>query len=178
MMKRKIELLILIFLIGLSFFILNDYQKYQNNKSLPVIQENVSNSVDKNYLDDNSTKEDYVFLKTAFKKDIKFDENRPNIYLFYGETCPYCEKELSFLEEIYPEYKDYFNLYAFEVWNHEENRELLEQVSQLLNKKIDGVPYLIVGEEVIVGFQESTKDEIINAVMNNYNLKEDVIKKI
>lgn len=87
-------------------------------------------------------------------------KEKKNIYLFYGEGCLYCEQEIKFLEELYLEDSQEFNLYDFEVWHNKKNKEFLDKVSETLNTNSGLVPMLIIGDEAIIGFSEKNKKRI------------------
>ena len=56
-------------------------------------------------------------------------KEKTNLYIFYGETCPYCEEEITYLKKIEKKYKNIkFNY--IEVWEHKDNEKLLEQVKE------------------------------------------------
>lgn len=64
-----------------------------------------------------------------FPKDIDLanivkEDNKVNIYFFWGKGCPHCEQEHEFFENIKEKYGDYYNLYTFETWYNEENAKL------------------------------------------------------
>lgn len=74
-----------------------------------------------------------------------------NLYFFYGNGCPHCAKEEEFLEKIEQEY-DNIEIYKYETWYNRENAQKLAKVARELNLNVGGVPILIVGESVIVGY--------------------------
>ena len=103
-----------------------------------------------------------------------------NIYLFYGESCPHCADEEEFLESYLGIY-DNVELVKYEVWNSEENRELLVKVQDELNNHASGVPYLIIGNKVYVGYYGKTTDKQIKKTVKEYVSSKkpiDVIKSI
>ena len=107
-------------------------------------------------------------------------ENKINLYLFYGDGCPHCAEEEKFLDKYLTKEKD-VNLTKFEVWHSQENRDLLIKVQDKLNNHENGVPYLIIGDQVIVGYLDGTTDSKIKKVVNNYkkdNSYEDYVSKI
>ena len=107
-----------------------------------------------------------LFPSTIFAKEDK----EINLYLFYGNGCPHCKSEEEFLNE-YLEGKDNIKLYIYEVWYNKKNSKLMKEVSEELGVDIIGIPYLIIGENVMQGFMEnSTEKEIkeyINYCLNN-----------
>src|SRR3989344_6649591 len=88
-----------------------------------------------------------------------------NIYFFWGEGCPHCEKEKPFLEtleEKYPEVK----VHDFEVWRSAENRDLLIEAGKKLGTDVSGVPFTVIGDKYTIGYYNdaTTGREIENAV--------------
>lgn len=89
-----------------------------------------------------------------------------NIYFFWGEGCPHCEKERPFLEKLerqYPEVK----VYDYEVWKNSENRRLLIDFGKQLNANASGVPFTVVGKKYFIGWydEKSTGAAIEEAVL-------------
>lgn len=75
-----------------------------------------------------------------------------NIYLFYGEGCPHCAKERSFLEEVKPEYGEKINIYEFEIYYNQENVEKFVRAAEIMGIEAGGVPFLIIGDNHFVGY--------------------------
>ena len=116
-----------------------------------------------------------LFIPLSVKADTKY-----NIYLFYGETCPHCAEEEEFLESYLGIY-DNVELVKYEVWNSQDNRELLVKVQNELNNHTSGVPYLVIGEKAIIGYLDGTTDKQIKKEVENYTSSKnpvDVIKLI
>ena len=92
--------------------------------------------------------------KVADIVDVKVEKNKINFYLFYGKECPHCEAEREWLKTIKEDYKDYVNVYEFEVWHNDKNSEKMEKVKELFNESQSGVPFTVVGETEYVGYSE------------------------
>ena len=92
-----------------------------------------------------------------------------NIYLFWGSTCHACANLKEFLNELDDSYNKYFNLKKYEVRYNEENKKLMYEVGEFLNQTYYAVPFLVVGDEVIVGFNESKKEYILDKIIEEYN---------
>ena len=67
-------------------------------------------------------------------KDYAESDDQITIYLFRGKGCSYCKAFLTFLSSISDEYGKYFKLVSFEVWNDEENSELMTVVSKAMGE--------------------------------------------
>lgn len=109
------------------------------------------------------------FLVFGSEKDL-------NIYLFYGDGCPHCKEEEKWLES-YLKQNDFIKIHRYEVWYNKDNQEKYSKVHDILNDTSSGIPYLIIGETVISGFDEEiTPERIKNAVeyYKNINYKDKV----
>lgn len=94
------------------------------------------------------------------------------IYLFRGYGCPYCQAFLKFLNSIVDEYGKYFKLVSYEVWNDQNNNNLMQIISNFLEKPATGVPYIIIGDQVFSGFSEAESPEPIKeAIKKLYDTK-------
>lgn len=83
-----------------------------------------------------------------------------NIYLFYGESCPHCAKEMEVLEYFknqYPEIKFYY----YEIYNHPENALLMQKSAETLSVFANGVPFSIIGDKPFIGFSESHSPQML-----------------
>ena len=109
-------------------------------------------------------------------EDVVFEEGKVNIYYFWGDGCPHCSAQSSFLESLKEEYGDYFNLYKFEVWSSEKNAKLMLRMAEVLEENASGVPYTIIGEKSFIGFNDTMKQDIINAIKTQRNNDFDVYK--
>ena len=107
-------------------------------------------------------------------EDIKKEDGKVNIYLFWGSTCPHCKAEFAFLDEIKDEYGNLFNLYTFEVWENLDNKNIMTEFAHALGDEVKGVPYTIIGNQSFNGFGEKDKEEFINTIKNNYQNNKDV----
>lgn len=82
------------------------------------------------------------------------DSSETNIYFFWGDGCPHCAKAKPFLKKL-DEQNSNVILYDFEVYYNRNNQKLLQEVSKNLNTNISGVPAIIIGDQVIIGFSET-----------------------
>lgn len=118
-----------------------------------------------------------VALSNDYKDEVsiltgsKVDNDKINIYLFYGDGCEYCARENEFLNLLEDKYSSYLNIYRFETWNDDNNEQLMNDVKKKLNVSTSGVPFTIIGLKTYVGYNEYTKEKIIENI-NKYLQKE------
>jgi thiol-disulfide isomerase/thioredoxin len=110
---------------------------------------------------------------TPLKKDVEldnvtYDENKINIYFFWGNGCNHCENEFKFFKEIEEDYGHLYKLNTFEVWYDEENEQNSKVFASHMNDKLDGVPYTIIGNKTFKGFKTSYKEEMLDAIKTQY----------
>lgn len=101
----------------------------------------------------------------------RVDNGKINIYLFYGEGCVYCAKENEFLTSLEDKYREYINVYRFETWYNSNNEKMMNEVKEKLNVSSNGVPFTIIGLKTYTGYNEYTKEKIIENI-NKYLQKE------
>ena len=106
--------------------------------------------------------------------NVEVEEGKINLYLFRGEGCPHCREEEEWLDSIKNKYKDYLNIYDFEVWYSKENQEKYMQATEVLEFQTNSIPFTIVGDKKFVGFSNTIKDNIENAI--KYYIGEDINK--
>lgn len=107
-------------------------------------------------------------------ENVKYDENKVNIYFFWGDGCPHCKKEFEFFDSIKTEYGNYFVLNTFEVWNNEDNQKLLKQFAAKMGDEVTGIPYTIIGNKTFKGFNENHESKILDAIKEQYKNSYDV----
>lgn len=102
-----------------------------------------------------------IINKKAVVKDINFDENKINIYFFWGDGCPHCEEEYEFWDSIIDDYKDKINhIYGLEVWKNKKNASDMKKFAKFNKDEIKGVPYTIIGDKTFIGFDKSMKKQM------------------
>ena len=112
-------------------------------------------------------KEEEIDLKNTSYKET---DDQITIYLFRGKGCSYCRGFLNFMNDNSKELGKYFKIVSYEVWNNEANASLLTDVSNYLEQPADGVPYIIIGDQVFAGFTEAAYGQKVkDAIMDLYN---------
>lgn len=110
-------------------------------------------------------------IDEAFK-DYKENDKQVTIYLFRGKGCSFCRAFLTFLNSITDEYGKYFKVVSFEVWNDAENSALLSSVAAFMNKDLQGVPFIVIGDKVFDGYSSSYDEDIKSTIKDLYNSKD------
>lgn len=113
--------------------------------------------------------------KEATLEDISFNDDKINMYFFYGSGCAHCKALFAFLDEHYDEVSKYCNVYAFEVWKNEENATIMAAFSDFFGDNVgSSVPYYIIGDESFSGFSTSMGDKLLNTMKEKYEEKENI----
>lgn len=115
----------------------------------------------------------FTFLFLLIPFSVSANE-KVNIYLFYGDGCPHCSALEEYLDEEYSTDKD-VKVYKYEVWNDSNNQTLWQKAADVTGEEAKGVPYFVIGKEVLQGYSasdawESKVDKAIEkAKKTNYN---------
>ena len=91
------------------------------------------------------------------------DPERVQLIIFYGEGCPYCARELAFLDEL-QDRQPLLEVERYEVWNNAENRQLFQTTAAEFGVDAQAVPTTFLGEAVWVGFDSTVQQQIEDAV--------------
>jgi thiol-disulfide isomerase/thioredoxin len=93
------------------------------------------------------------------------DDKPVTVYLFWTEGCPHCVHEKKFLAELERQAKG-IKVVSLEVSASRENLELFQKVGKLLNADISGVPFTVIGNRYLIGWQdEPTTGRAIEAAI-------------
>ena len=109
--------------------------------------------------------------RVASITNTEIEDNKINLYLFYGKECPHCEEERKWLEVIKEDYKDYLNVYEFEVWHDEDNKELMKKVGEEFGYDVKSVPFNIIGDYYSTGYSEATGSRLESKIKEYAELK-------
>lgn len=87
--------------------------------------------------------------------------------LFYGDGCPHCAKEEKYLNVLKAELGENLNIETYEVWNNDENSELLSKIRTTLNNDEEGVPFLVIGDKYFSGYNDDIAKDIKKTIFDN-----------
>jgi len=86
-------------------------------------------------------------------------DTQVNIYFFWGDGCPHCEKAKPILEEI-AQGDPGIEMYEFEVYNDQANLDLFFEVAAAYGFEPTGVPTIFVADRYWVGYSEDIQLQI------------------
>ena len=93
------------------------------------------------------------------------EDGKVNVYLFRGEECMYCARELAWIEMIKEQYADVVNFYSYEVWHDEANNATMRAIKKEFGMtEDDAVPFTVIGDKNFPGFGPGTDLEIENTI--------------
>lgn len=107
-----------------------------------------------------------VFAEEA--TDVTEKSKEVNVYLFYGDGCGFCEKAKTWFASIEDEYGHMFELVKYEVWKDAANSQLMSDVAEVRKETVNGVPYIIIGNQSFDGFSEEYVDTILSKIKSEY----------
>ena len=94
--------------------------------------------------------------------------NEVNIYFFYSDNCNYCSQEKAYLEALKERYPN-IRIYSYNV-NGDSGNDLMKQAKVLYNVTESGVPFTIIGDTTFLGFSQSKKCSMEDAIYKySYN---------
>ena len=100
------------------------------------------------------------------------DKKEVNVYFFKGEGCGFCAAGLEWFDELDDKYDDMYELHEYETWYDEKNANLMNAVAEVRGETVNGVPYIIVGNQSWNGFDENVGKEILAKIKEEYKAEE------
>lgn len=102
--------------------------------------------------------------------NVKAEEKKVDVYLFYSQTCPHCKAEIKMLDELAKE-NNIIIVHKYEI-NDPENNRLFKKKAKELGASSSYVPFTIVGKNYFIGYSEFyTKQQIIDAINKELSIK-------
>ena len=99
------------------------------------------------------------------------ENNKVNVYFFKGDGCGFCEAGLEWFDEIEDKYGERFELHEYETWYDEKNAAIMNAVAEARGENVQGVPYIIVGDQSWNGFDDSYKNEILSKIKAEFKIE-------
>ncbi len=107
------------------------------------------------------------------------EENKINIYFFYGDGCPHCKKEEQFLNDLMEKYGEYINIYRYETWYNSDNKKKMLDCKEILNEQNGAsVPFTIIGSEKYSGYNEYVGQKIESALVGYLEIDNPDVKVV
>lgn len=106
----------------------------------------------------------FIFIFILFFMFTSVQAKTVNIYLFHSKECGHCASLIEFLDTIQDKYD--IKIYKYEITTSKENWNKLVKAKEILkdeNEKIE-VPFTVIGNEIITGFNFLTPDSIENKI--------------
>jgi len=91
------------------------------------------------------------------------EPHQVRVYFFWGEGCPFCERQKVFLDELVATHP-HVEVHDFEVYRVPANRDLLVELAATFGHTVRGVPMTFIGDEVWVGFNPALGEQMRFAV--------------
>lgn len=95
--------------------------------------------------------------------DLPQSTNKAIIYLFWGDGCPHCEEEKIFLNSLREKYPQ-IEVRDYEVWYHDENLKIMQDMAKAIGFEARAVPITIIGNQHWIGYIDVVGEEIEAAV--------------
>ncbi len=114
-----------------------------------------------------------LFLIIPFTK---VNAEEVTITFFHGDGCPHCAKEEKYLDIIQKQLGQNVNIQKYEVWNNQDNLDLLNQVRTAFGDKNEGVPFTIIGNKYFSGFNDEIGNQMKQTIIDN--LKQENINAV
>ena len=80
------------------------------------------------------------------------EKNFVNIYFFHSKDCSHCKIESKYLDTLEKKYSN-LTIYRYEV-HEEQNQEIIENVEEIYQIKMNSVPVTIIGDTIYTGYLE------------------------
>jgi len=87
------------------------------------------------------------------------------IYLFWGEGCPHCAKAKPYFESLAQKYPQIIYR-SYEVYHDEAGQKMFADMAAANGFEISGVPTVLVGQHLMVGYAEEYQPQIEETVLH------------
>ena len=115
-----------------------------------------------------------LFLLIFIKSPVQAS-TEANIHFFSSQYCPHCRQAEIFLRDLKTEQPSLI-IHKYEV-SHQQNAQLLTALASRLNVSGQGVPFILINKQSIIGFSEGTGSEIYS-LLNSEETNDDFVAEI
>ena len=113
-----------------------------------------------------------LLFALAFLAQPVFAQNIPvNAYFFYGDGCPHCAEERQYLFHVLKSEHPDLQIYEYEIYNSRDNAILLQKTAEKLEVRVDGVPFLVIGNKHFVGYANGMSSQMIEQRVNECSIE-------
>jgi glutaredoxin len=112
-----------------------------------------------------------VFLKLSAMAN----EKQPTIHIFSSKTCPHCREAENFLQQL-KQQSPSLTIYKYEI-AYQQNSQLLTLLADSLEVDGQGVPFMLINNQAIIGFSTNTPAKI-HELLKLTKVEEDEVVKI
>ena len=95
------------------------------------------------------------------------EDNLVNIYFFHSKSCPHCKSEIKLLNELEDKYSN-IKIYKYEI-NDENNSKLFQDVANLLDVKVMGTPFTVIGNKSFSGYSDENSKRNFEGAIEYYS---------
>jgi thiol-disulfide isomerase/thioredoxin/cbb3-type cytochrome oxidase subunit 3 len=86
--------------------------------------------------------------------------NEVSVHFFWGDGCPHCETQKTYLEEWKEKYGENIQINSYETWKNSENAALFREFAKDYGIEAKGVPTTFIEEKYWIGFSPSMAPEM------------------
>jgi glutaredoxin len=91
---------------------------------------------------------------------ITYAQEPATVYFFYGYSCPHCDKESKFLDQLEQEYGSKLIVKRYEVYIDKDGQAVFQKFVASAGGQVTGVPATFIGDQFFVGYgSDSTTGE-------------------
>lgn len=105
-----------------------------------------------------------IMLMIVSPTKIMANNEEIEIDFFYGVTCPHCTAEKVFLDDLQIRYPN-VKINAYEVFENKDNLDLLKAKAKELDIEVNGVPFVVIGDQYFIGYSEGYTDQKIEEAL-------------
>lgn len=99
----------------------------------------------------------FIFSNIYYFEIPLYSKSKTIIYYFYGKECPKCKETDPIVNSLSKKYG--ITLKKYEVWYNKTNRSFLLKLAKKINKRAQGVPLVIIGNDMYLGLKKISSIE-------------------